>query len=63
MLVSKLGPAPAPFYRIRNRFRWHLILKAQDLDPVRKEVRLLMERHKSTRKLQIVVDVDPLAMT
>jgi primosomal protein N' (replication factor Y) len=62
MLVSKLGPAKAPFYKIKNRYRMQILLKAQDLDPVRKEMRKLMERFKPTRKLQIVVDVDPISM-
>ena len=63
MLVSKLGPGKAPFYKIRNRYRWQILLKAQDLDPVRKTLKPMMEKFKSTRRLQVVVDVDPISMT
>ena len=62
MLVSKLGPGPAPFYKIRNRYRMQILLKAQDLDPVRKTLKPMMEKFKSTRKLQVIVDVDPISM-
>jgi primosomal protein N' (replication factor Y) len=62
MLVAKLGPAKAPFYKIKNRFRMQILLKAQDLEAARMEVRKLMERAKNTRSLQVVVDVDPVSM-
>jgi primosomal protein N' (replication factor Y) len=62
ILVSKLGPGKAPFYKIRNRYRMQILLKAQDLEPVRKALRPLMEKLKSTRKLQVIVDVDPISM-
>ncbi len=63
MLVAKLGPGKAPFYKVRNRYRMQILLKAQDLEPVRKALRPMMERSKSTRSLQVVVDVDPISMT
>jgi primosomal protein N' (replication factor Y) len=62
MLVSKLGPAKAPFYKIKNRYRMQILLKAQDLDPVRKTLKPMIEKFKSTRKLQVTVDVDPVSM-
>ena len=62
MLVSKLGPGKAPFYKVRNRYRMQILLKAQDLDPVRKTLKPMMERFKSTRSMQVVVDVDPVSM-
>ena len=62
MLVSKLGPAPAPFFKVRNRYRMQILLKAQDLDPVRATIRSLLERFRPSRKLQVIVDVDPVSM-
>ncbi|MFH1227802.1 MAG: primosomal protein N' [Planctomycetota bacterium] len=33
--VEILGPAPAPLGRIRSRFRWHVIIKAKDFNPLK----------------------------
>jgi primosomal protein N' (replication factor Y) len=38
-----LGPAPAPLARLRDRYRWHLLVKARDGDRVREAARLLAE--------------------
>jgi primosomal protein N' (replication factor Y) (superfamily II helicase) len=35
-----IGPAPAFFHRQRNRFRWHLLLRARDPAPVLERLRL-----------------------
>ena len=62
MLVSKLGPAPAPFFRVKNRYRMNILLKAQDLDPVRQAIRSILDRFRPSRSLQVIVDVDPISM-
>jgi len=62
MLVSKLGPAPAPFFRVKNRYRIHILLKAQDLEPVRQAIRSILDKYRPSRSLQVVVDVDPISM-
>jgi len=36
-----IGPAPAFFHRQRNRFRWHLLLRAADPAPLLEALRLL----------------------
>ena len=35
-----IGPAPAFFHRQRNRFRWHLLLRAADPSPLLAELRV-----------------------
>jgi primosomal protein N' (replication factor Y) len=35
-----IGPAPAFFHRQRNRFRWHLLLRAQNPDPLLDALRI-----------------------
>jgi primosomal protein N' (replication factor Y) len=37
---SLIGPAPAFFHRQRNRFRWHLVLRASDPAPLLAALRL-----------------------
>jgi primosomal protein N' (replication factor Y) (superfamily II helicase) len=46
-----IGPAPAFFHRQRNRFRWHVLLRAEDPAP-------LLERLRLTPGWS--VDVDPV---
>jgi primosomal protein N' (replication factor Y) len=37
---SVIGPAPAFFHRQRNRFRWHVLLRADDPQPLLEALRL-----------------------
>jgi primosomal protein N' (replication factor Y) len=46
-----IGPAPAFFQRVRNRFRWHILLRAADPQPLLRQLRALRGW---------VVDVDPV---
>jgi primosomal protein N' (replication factor Y) len=58
-----LGPAPAPLYKIKGRFRVHLLLKASDLGPVLPPLRRLVETLPKDRALQVVLDVDPVNLS
>lgn len=60
-----LGPTPAPLVKIRERFRWHLVLKGQNTD------QLLTVARKSIKQLQengligsnrVIIDIDPQDM-
>ena len=46
-----IGPAPAFFQRVRNRYRWHIVLRAADPEP-------LLRRLRAPRGW--VVDIDPV---
>ncbi|MBC8160169.1 MAG: primosomal protein N', partial [Roseiflexaceae bacterium] len=50
---SLIGPAPAFFHRQRNRFRWHLILRASDPRPLLAALRV---------PRGWIVDVDPVQL-
>lgn len=57
---SLLGPAPAPLERIKDLYRWHMILR--DFLPEIKEIlldALEEERVDSANKVNISIDVDP----
>lgn len=55
-----LGPSEAPIYKLRNRFRWHIIIVSENLGLLRNYASALydsLKKHASGIKL--VVDVDP----
>ncbi|HMA37654.1 MAG TPA: primosomal protein N' [Chloroflexia bacterium] len=51
--VEVLGPAPAFVHKLRNRYRWQLLLRAPDLSPVLQHLALPPDW---------VLDVDPVSM-
>ena len=58
-----LGPAPAPFTKLRGNFRYHLHLHGNDRDRLRKAVKKFCERKmKAPNDVQWIVDIDPLDM-
>ncbi len=63
--MSILGPAPAPFLRIKNNFRWHLLLKTQSVSSGLDFLGRFLDLKRIQRILdgiQVVVDVDPYDM-
>lgn len=64
-VLALLGPSPAPLARIKNRFRWHAVLKVANVGPVSKFIRGNLH-HLDLRELgqeiSVVVDVDPVWM-
>jgi len=63
-MVELLGPSRAALYRINNRFRRHLILRARDLRQLQSVLRRLRELPKikasPNSKLKLTLDVDPI---
>ncbi len=59
--VTVLGPAPAPIPRLRNRFRFHVLLRAEQRAELRKSL-LAVARAESDRRVRLVIDVDPVSM-
>ncbi len=57
-----LGPAPAPFAKLRGFFRFHLHLHAVNGDWLRDRVREVTLALKTPREIQWIVDVDPVDM-
>jgi len=56
-----LGPSPAPIARLRGRYRFHLLLKAQERADLRRSL-LAIARAESDRRVRLVLDVDPVSM-
>jgi primosomal protein N' (replication factor Y) len=63
--VELVGPAPALISRLRNRFRWHLLLKGKDPQSLRRaitEAGPTLSRGAAPQRIRITVDVDPIDM-
>ncbi len=58
--VEILGPAPAPVEKIRNLWRWHIILKGSNSKNLRHAVSEFLKKTKDIRNIRIDVDVDPI---
>ena len=62
--VSVIGPAPCPVDRVKQRWRWHLLLKAEQAGPLTRVARYFASRFPvpSTYGLRITVDRDPVSL-
>jgi len=58
--VHILGPSPAPIEKIRNHWRWHLILKHKDSALLRQKAAEIINLLNKKTCVRVVIDVDPL---
>lgn len=59
--VMILGPAPSPRRKAEGRFRWQLLFKGDNREPVRNLVKGLMNQGQlKASGIKIIVDVDPI---
>ncbi|MBX7149203.1 primosomal protein N' [bacterium] len=60
--VSVLGPAPQAIEKIRNQYRWHLLIKGTKEGPVHQVCRQILDMIGKPSKIRVSVDVDPMSM-
>ena len=60
--VEILGPAPAPIARLRNRYRWQILLKGPSRPALLAAARRAVALMPKGRAVRIHVDVDPYNM-
>ncbi|HUX33946.1 MAG TPA: primosomal protein N' [Gemmatimonadaceae bacterium] len=62
--MSIIGPAPCPVDRVKKRWRWHLLLRAQDAAPLTRVSRYFALRFPvpSNYGLRVTVDRDPVSL-
>jgi primosomal protein N' (replication factor Y) len=62
--VAVVGPAPCPIERIKNRWRWHVLLKSAHPGELTRVSRYFMERFEipNTAQLRVTLDRDPVAL-
>lgn len=59
------GPAPAALYRVRSRYRWHLLVRGRDVRALHARVRDAARRLRASsvaRGVRLDLDVDPASL-
>ncbi|HUQ45184.1 MAG TPA: primosomal protein N' [Gemmatimonadaceae bacterium] len=62
--VTIIGPAPCPVERVKQRWRWHVLIKAERAQELGRVARYLVERFEIPKQfgLRMTVDRDPVAL-
>jgi primosomal protein N' (replication factor Y) len=61
--VTMLGPAPAPLAFVKKRYRWHILLRAERQDLIRRLLEPVIPMIESpTSGVRISLDIDPVLM-
>jgi primosomal protein N' (replication factor Y) len=62
--ITIIGPAPCPVERIKNRWRWHILVKAENASELTRLGRYFLERFKVPKEseLRVTLDRDPVAL-
>jgi len=59
--VKLAGPVPAVLSKLKNQYRWHLVLRSEDREAVLSVLRTVLEANPGLRR-KLTVDVDPMSM-
>jgi primosomal protein N' (replication factor Y) (superfamily II helicase) len=60
--IEILGPAPAPIEKLRNRYRWQILLKGRKISGLLELAILARNTFRQARKVRLHIDVDPYNM-
>lgn len=60
--IAILGPAPCPLSRLKNKYRWHLLLKTTDIELLRGRLREAWILLSQTDRMGLTIDVDPMSL-
>lgn len=60
--IKILGPAPAVISRIKNQYRWNLMIKTKDVARSATRLKKILKDFKRPSGVIIAVDVDPLSV-
>ncbi len=63
--ITLVGPAPCPIERIKNRWRWHLLLKSSQPGTLTRALRFFAERYDpatASAERRITIDRDPVSL-
>src|ERR1700722_815537 len=63
--IRVLGPAPAPIDRIKQRYRWQVMVKSENLTALRNALSTMqasLGRRARDREVFLGIDIDPVRM-
>jgi primosomal protein N' (replication factor Y) (superfamily II helicase) len=60
--IEVLGPAPAPIEKLRNRYRWQLLLRSKQSSNLLEFAHRASELFRASRAVRLDIDVDPYSM-
>jgi primosomal protein N' (replication factor Y) len=62
--VTVIGPAPCPVERVKQRWRWHVLIKAERPQELGRVARYLVHRFEIPKQfgLRMTLDRDPVAL-
>ncbi len=59
--IELIGPSPSPIYKIKNRYRWQLLVKSKNISVARKFSRSLVSvLRQDSPDTRISIDIDPM---
>ena len=61
--IEVLGPVDAPIFKIKKKFRTRLLIRAGIENLIQKKVLEVLENLKISKKIKLMVDVDPINFT
>ncbi|NUM35938.1 MAG: primosomal protein N' [Candidatus Brocadiae bacterium] len=57
-----IGPAPAPISKIKDKYRWHFILKASKSSEILQSAKALKNFITTTKSIKVQMDIDPISL-
>ena len=56
-----LGPVSAPYAKIKNKYRWRILLKCRNLQPLMPVLKEIMQNREKSKN-QLTIDINPNSM-
>jgi primosomal protein N' (replication factor Y) len=60
--VEILGPSPAPVTKIKDNYRWHIVVKANNIEYLQQVLQSIKDESRGSKRVQTVIDVDAYMM-
>ncbi len=57
--VTVLGPAPAPLERLKDRYRWQILIKSNNLEMLHGVTEWISSQYKASGQTRVTIDIDP----
>ena len=56
-----LGPVVAPIPKIKNNYRYRILIRSKKSQKIQKNLSLILNKFKKQNEIKLVVDVDPIS--